>query len=93
MLRISVVERAGTVTVKLEGRISGAWTDEFFRTWQVLAPLLALKKLAIDLREVTFIDDDGQKLLKEIYQKTQADFLADSPLTQHVAELARQDYS
>jgi len=39
---------------------------------------------------VSFVDASGNKLLREIYQKNSARFLADTPLTQYFAETAMQ---
>lgn len=91
MLRITVHESSKAQTVQLEGKIAGPWVEEFSRTWRSLAPSLGSKELHLDLRGVTFVDAKGRQLLREIYQKTGASFLADSPLTQYFAEDARQE--
>ena len=56
----------------------------------VSTPSLGSKKLQLDLRGVAFADDKGRKLLREIYQKTHAGFLTDSPLTKYFADDAMQ---
>ena len=86
MLRITVHEDAKGQTIQLEGKIVGPWVEELNRAWHSLAPSLGSKKLQLDLRGVTFVDAKGRQLLHEIYQKTNASFLADSPLTQYFAE-------
>ena len=48
------------------------------------------KKLQLDLRDVAFADDKGRKVLREIYQKTHAGFLTNSPLTKYFADDAMQ---
>lgn len=90
MLRITVREGLKTQTIQLEGKIIGPWVEEFSRTWHSLAPSLGSKKLHLDLRSVAFVDAEGRQLLREIYQKTNACFLADSPLTRYFAEDAMQ---
>lgn len=90
MLRITVLEDQMTQTIKLEGKIGGPWVEELERTWTSLAPSLGSKKLQLDLRGVAFADDEGRKLLREIYQKTHAGFLTDSPLTKYFADEAMQ---
>lgn len=79
--------------MKPEGRISGVWVAELRRTWQDLAPSLGSRKLRVDLCEVTFVDEEGRKLLAEIYEKTKAEILADSPLTKYFAEEAMRKIS
>ena len=63
------------------------------RAWQGLLPSLGSRKLRLDLCGVTFVDEDGRKLLAEIYGKTKAEILADSPLTKYFAEEARRKIS
>ena len=90
MLKITVHEDQRTHTIKLEGKIGGPWVEELERTWTALAPLLGSKRLQLDLRGVVFADDNGWKLLREIYRKTHAGFLTDSPLTKYFADKAMQ---
>ena len=90
MLKITVQEDRWTHTIKLEGKIGGPWVEELERTWTSLAPSLGWKKLQLDLRGVAFADDKGRKLLREIYHKTHAGFLTDSPLTKYFADDAMQ---
>jgi anti-anti-sigma regulatory factor len=46
-----------------------------------------MKKLALDLRGVIFVDESGLELLRQMYRATQPELLANSPLTKHFAEL------
>lgn len=73
-------------TIQLEGKVTGPWVEELNSTWHSLAPSLDSKELHLDLREVAFVGGNGRRLLREIYQKTNASFLADSPLTPYFAE-------
>lgn len=90
MLRITVEDDAKTPTIKLEGKIAGPWVDVFSDCWRSLAPSLGSRNLRLDLRGVSFVDAAGRELLRDIYQKTRAGFLADTPLTQYFAESAMQ---
>jgi anti-anti-sigma regulatory factor len=74
--------------MKLEGRMVGAWVTECKRAWLALEASLAPKKLALDLSGVTFVDEAGLQLLREIYSATRAEIIANSPLTKHFAEQA-----
>jgi hypothetical protein len=90
MLRITLHDGVSAQTIQLEGKIAGPWVEEFSRAWHSLAPSLGSKDLHLDLRGVAFVDANGRELLREIYQKTNASFLADSPLTQYFADDAKQ---
>lgn len=74
--------------MKLEGKMVGPWVMECKRAWLALEPSLSPKKLALDLRGVTFVDESGLALLREIYRATQATIVTNSPLTKHFAEQA-----
>jgi hypothetical protein len=90
MLRITIHEGTKAQTIQLEGKIVGPWVEEVNRTWHSLAPSLGSKELRLDLRGVAFVSAKGRQLLREIYQKTNARFLADSPLTRYFADDAMQ---
>jgi hypothetical protein len=53
-------------------------------------PSLSSKELHLDLCGVAFVDAKGRELLREIYQKANARFLADSPLTRYFADDAKR---
>lgn len=93
MLRITIHDDPQAHTIQLEGKLSGAWVDELSRAWRSLAPSLGSKELRLDLRGVAFVDAGGRQLLRDIYQKTNACFLADSPLIRHFVDEAMQKSS
>jgi ABC-type transporter Mla MlaB component len=93
MLRISIQELPDAVTMKLEGRVSGPWTAELSRAWQSLETSLGSKRLSVDLSGLDFVDVGGEELLREIHQKTRADFIADSPLAKYFAEQAMSGFT
>jgi hypothetical protein len=77
--------------MKLEGKMVGPWVQECRQAWLALAPSLPPRTLALDLRGITFVDAGGTELLREIYKRTHAKMLTDSPLTQHFAEQAMRN--
>jgi anti-anti-sigma regulatory factor len=76
--------------LQLEGHVTGLGTQEFERIWRSLVASVDSKKLVIDLGGVIHMDADARKLLAEIYRKTGAEFVADTPMTKYFAEEARQ---
>jgi hypothetical protein len=76
--------------MKLEGRMVGPWVAECERAWLTLESSLSAKKkkLALDLCSVTFVDESGLELLRQIYCATCAHIVANSPLTKYFAERA-----
>ncbi|HEY2466385.1 MAG TPA: hypothetical protein VGI45_00920 [Terracidiphilus sp.] len=72
--------------MKLEGRVAGPWAGELNRVWVEAAPQLVHKKLVIDLHNVTYADAAGKQALRTIYDQTHAEFVANTPWTQFLAE-------
>ena len=93
MLRITVEENSNAIVIKLEGRIAGPWATELGRLWEEKAPALAQKQMSLDLRETTYADAGGIKVLRAIYSQTEAAILAGTPWTEYLAEeVARKDF-
>lgn len=55
----------GSVVLKLEGKVRGPWVDELRELSSTILQEPAIR-LALDLSEVSFIDTDGLKLLREL---------------------------
>jgi anti-anti-sigma regulatory factor len=85
-LRITVEENEEAMVVKLEGRIVGPWAAELDRLWEETSPVLASRKLSLDLRETTYADAGGIQVLRAIYSQTEASILTSTPWTQYLAE-------
>ena len=86
MLRITVEENSEAMVLRLEGRVAGPWADELSRFWQETAPSLAQRKLSLDLRETTYADASGFRVLKAIHSQTGASILAGTLWTQYLAD-------
>jgi len=72
MLRIHTEEQRNpdTVTLRLEGKLIQPWVDELQRTWMsLLRRLPAGTGVQVDLNAVSFVDEDGQYLLKALDRK------------------------
>ncbi len=69
----------------LEGRVAGPWAAELGRVWEESAPQLAEKKLAIDLCNVMYADEEGKRVLRAIHAQTHAELIASTPWTKHLA--------
>jgi outer membrane protein len=66
MLRITTSDFDEKVTLKLEGKLSGPWVEEFERCWHLTTDIYKKKALVVDLSGVTFVDPAGKKLLCSI---------------------------
>ena len=68
MLKITLHDSAGELRFRLEGRLSGAWVTELRQCWFTAQSTVRNRKTTLDLREVDYVDTDGQILLQEMYQ-------------------------
>jgi hypothetical protein len=66
MLRITTIENETGRSLILAGQIVGPWTGEFRETWQRACDQMDGPNQVVDLTEVTFIDDTGVDLLREM---------------------------
>ena len=64
MLRITVHEGSTCSRLELAGRLEGPWVTETEHAWRV--SLRPRRKIEIDLRQLTGIDDAGRDLLAAI---------------------------
>ncbi len=89
-LRITFQEFPKSVVLKLEGRIVGPWSDELIVAWAEFALSHRVQNMAVDLREVTYMDASGMQVLRQIYRETSADLVANTPLTESFANQIQQ---
>jgi hypothetical protein len=69
MLKITLHDSAGELRFRLEGRLSGAWVAELRQCWQTARSTVHDRKTTLDLREVDYVDADGQCLLAELFRQ------------------------
>lgn len=69
MLRITVEDTANATTFRLEGKLTGPWVHEFERTWRDFRDRTPGTPLTVDLCQVSFIDSEGKKLLRQMFEE------------------------
>jgi len=89
MLRITTQKSDTAIEIKLEGRVAGPWVAEISRAWMETAPQLGSRKLSLDLRNVTYADAGGKKVLSDIHAETGAELMVSTPWTQYLADEIR----
>jgi hypothetical protein len=85
-LRITVHERDSSIEVTLEGRLAGPWVAELSRAWRETAPRLESKQLSLNLRDLTYSNEDGKQVLREIVAQTSAEIFTKDPLMKYFAQ-------
>jgi hypothetical protein len=66
MFRVSYSDTADGQRWSLHGRLAGPWVDELRCCWKHARDRAPLARAIVDLKEVTFIDQDGEMLLAEM---------------------------
>jgi anti-anti-sigma regulatory factor len=67
MLKITTHNDPGQTSFELEGRLTGAWVEELKTCWQQAAA--ANQQVRVRLKEVTFVDESGRKLLADMHRQ------------------------
>jgi hypothetical protein len=80
------------MTIQIEGKIAGPQVAELDRAWQAAAETFGDVKLSLDIRGVTYLDENARRLLSGIFATTHAEFIAETPLTKYFAEQAQQSF-
>jgi hypothetical protein len=63
MLKITLLDSAREMRFRLEGKLSGLWVGELRQCWTTASSTTAGRRTVVDLREVDFVDEDGESLL------------------------------
>lgn len=66
MFRACFCDAAGTQRWSLHGRLTGPWVDELRSCWKRAREQAPQARAIVDLKEVTFIDQAGERLLAEM---------------------------
>ena len=69
MLKVTVERGDKVATLKLEGKLSGPWVDEAAKAWSDVIGGIAAKDVIVGLSGVTFIDEEGKKLLGQMLRR------------------------
>jgi hypothetical protein len=64
MLRITVHNDVGATRLIIEGRLMGAWVSELESCWRQEATAQPPPRILVELTDVSFVDEEGGKLLK-----------------------------
>src|ERR1700758_2140876 len=83
MLRITTENKRGRLFLSVEGSLSGPRVATLEQCWRELFAATPRPKFCINLCGVSFIDNAGKVLLKEMYRQG-AEFLAEGCLNQAI---------
>jgi hypothetical protein len=90
MLKISVIDSRTERRLVLEGKLIAPWVGELRTAWKTANEEMEGRTLVVDLRNITFISQEGEKALSEL-MTAGAKFRCSGVLTKHVLkQLARK---
>lgn len=90
VLKISTIDGTDDIVLRIEGKLVAPWTPELESVWQNITDSLNTRKLLLDIRDTTAIDQGGFECLARIAQVGNARILADTPLTRQFADRVQQ---
>jgi ABC-type transporter Mla MlaB component len=67
MMRITNHEKAGSLTLQVEGKLVGPWVLELKHCWDQALSNQPLSAVRVDVSEVTHIDTGGKELLATMH--------------------------
>jgi hypothetical protein len=85
VLRITITETPAERRWILQGRLVGPWVVELRTSWKNAHRTQRGQACVVDLNDVSFIDKDGERLLRAISKKG-AQLIANGMYTKHVLE-------
>lgn len=88
MLRVTKSEAAGRTTFKLEGKLAGCWVEVMEQCWRQAVAEEAQRPLTVDLNAITYVDERGTDLLREMH-KSGVDLSAATCLGRGIVEQVR----
>jgi len=92
MLRVAYSDTADGQRWTLCGRLAGPWVDELRSLWTLVRKRGPRARALVDLKEVTFIDESGQRLLAEM-ELSGAEFVAAGVENKHLIATLRNGAS
>ena len=85
MLRINYVQTETERRWTLCGQLRGPWVEELAGCWRQLRGREGSSRSVVDLTDVTFIDESGERLLSEM-RRNGVEFVAAGVDTKHLLE-------
>lgn len=92
MLRITFTQETGEVKCRLAGKLVGPWAEEFATAWAATSAQLGDRVATVDLQDVTFVDETGERLLAQLHEQG-VQLRASRPLTREIVRCCQRSLS
>ena len=83
MLRITLHDSPEALTFQVEGRLIGEWAKELEQSWRTAASMRGNRAAIVDLTATLFIDEEGKRVLKQLFREG-AFFRTAGPMTESI---------
>ncbi len=83
MLKITIQDGPAALTFQVEGKLVGDWAKELEQAWRRASALRERRTPVVDLTETLYIDDEGKRVLRELFRDG-AFFKTAGPLTDSI---------
>jgi len=83
MLRITMHASPEALTFLVEGKLVGEWAKELEQCWKQTAPVRGRRAMIVDLAETQFIDQEGRRVLANLFGEG-ACFRTACPMTESI---------
>src|SRR5260370_14969799 len=67
MRKITMHDGPEALTFQVEGKLVGAWAKELEQSWKTASSIRNRKALIVDLTEISYIDEDGKRVLAKLF--------------------------
>jgi anti-anti-sigma regulatory factor len=85
MLKITIINTATQETWTLQGRLVAPWVNELKASWKREHRTAQGRRCVVNLDEVTFIDNSGERMLRSMSNQG-AQFVARDVYVKHVLD-------
>ncbi len=85
MLKITMHDGPEALTFQVEGKLVGAWAKELEQSWKTASSIRNRKALIVDLTEISYIDEDGKRVLAKLFGDG-AFFRTAGPMTRAIVD-------
>jgi outer membrane protein len=68
MMKVTQVQAGDQLVIRVEGRLAGPWVEELERSWSEAAAARGAARVQVELAGVSFVDEDGKRLLAKMYR-------------------------
>lgn len=87
MLKITIHDSPESLTLQVEGKLIGDWAKELEQAWKTSSSTRNRKTITVDLTGILFIDEEGKRVLTNLFREGASFRTSGTMTTSIVAEI------